>query len=146
MPGLSLKQSSLFIYLLIYLFIIRRALFTDLYTADQVHLLPSYPSNASDSLLVAFYVQQPLGLFIGNDSVLPGTTLLNIVILYKPELEGAIGANISDVKALFTAPTTASPTQKPVEPSSSENWKWIAIGVSVGVVVLILFISIVVWW
>ena len=91
-------------------------------------------------------MQQPLGLFIGNDSVLPSTTLLNIVILYKQELEGAIGANISNVKALFI-PTTASPTptQKPVDPSSSDTWKWIAIGVSVGVVAIILFISIVVW-
>ena len=88
-------------------------------------------------------MQQPLGLSIDNDLVLPGSTLLNIVVLYKPELEGAIGANISDVKALFT-PTT-SPTQKPVEPSSSENWKWIAIGVSVGAVVIILLISIVIW-
>ena len=91
-------------------------------------------------------MQQPLGLFIGNISVLPGSTLLKIIVHYKPELEDAIGANISDVKALFTGPTTASPTQEPVEPSSSENWKWIAIGVSVGVVVLVLFIVIAVCW
>ena len=89
-------------------------------------------------------MQQPLGLFIGNDSVLPGNTLLKIIVLYKPELEDAIGANISDVKALFI-PTTASPTQKPVESSSNENWKWIAIGVSVGVAVLFLFIVIAVY-
>ena len=129
-----------------FFFVIRRALFTDLYTADEVHLLPGYPSNASASLLVAFYVQQPLGLFIGNVSVLPGSTLLKIIVFYKPELEDAIGANISDAKALFTATTTMSPTQKPVEPSSSENWKWIVIGVSVGVVVLFLLIVIAVWW
>jgi len=122
----------------------RRALFHDLYTADQVHLLPGYPSNATGSRLVAFYVQQPLGEFIGNVSVLPSNTLLDIILLYKPEIESAIGANISSVKALFI-PTTTSPTKKPVEPNSNDNWKWIVIGVSVGVVVIIFLIVFVVW-
>ena len=123
---------------------IRRALLSDLYTADQVHLLPGYPSNASGSLLVAFYVQQPLGIFIGNISVLPANTVLDIIRMYKSELESAIGANISDVKALFTP--TMSTTEREIEQSSGNNWKWIVVGVSIGVVVIILIIGVVVWW
>ena len=138
---------SLFYHLLIYLFhlfIIRRSPFLDLYTTDQVHLLPGYPTNASGPVLVAFYVQQPLGLFIGNVSVLPSNTLLDIVVLYKTELEGAIGANITDLKALFILPTTL-PTFEQSEASTSDLWKWVAIGVSVGVVVIILVIGVLCW-
>ena len=126
--------------------LIRRSPFTKLYTTDQVHLLPGYPSNASSSLQVAFYVQQPLGLFIGNISVLPRSTLAYIVIVHKSALETAIGANISDVQVLFKPATpTTSPTAGPVEPSSNV-WKWAAIGVGVGVLVIISIISIVLWW
>jgi len=122
----------------------RRSPFTDLYTTDQVHLLPGYPSNASGSLQVAFYVQQPLGLFIGNISVLPRSTLEEIVKTHKSALELAIGANISDVEVLFKPATpTTSPTAGLDEPSNV--WKWAAIGVGVGVVVFILIISIVFW-
>ncbi|XP_078366638.1 uncharacterized protein LOC144650764 [Oculina patagonica] len=121
----------------------RRSPLSDLYTADQVHLLPGYPSNTSGSLQVAFYVQQPLGLYIGSFSVLPRDTLVHIVTTHKSVLETAIGANISDIEAWFK-PTAASPTAGPVEPSSND-WKWIAIGVSVGVVVIIIIIVIVFW-
>ena len=135
-------------YFFLSIFIIRRSPFTELYTADQVHLLPGYPRNASGSLQVAFYVQQPLGLFIGNISVLPRSTLADIVIIHKSALETAIGANIFDVEVLFELPTPTtsptSPTAGPVEPSSN-NWKWIVIGVVVGVVVIILIILIVFW-
>ena len=127
----------------VYSLIIRRALEIDLYTADYVHLLPGYPSNVSGLLLVAFYVQQPPGLFIGNTSVLPSSTLSDIILMYKSELESAIGAKISDVKALFT-PTLS--TEREFEPSRNDNWKWIVIGVSVGVVFIILIIGAVVWW
>ena len=125
--------------------LIRRSPFTDLYTSDQVHLLPGYPSNASGSLQVAFYVQQPLGLFIGNISVLPRSTLADIVITHKSALETAIGANISGVEVLFkpTTPNTP-PTAGPAEPSNN-NYKWIAIGVGVGIGVIILILLIVVW-
>ncbi|XP_078353037.1 mucin-like protein [Oculina patagonica] len=125
---------------------LRRSPFTELYTADQVHLLPGYPSNTSVSLQVAFYVQQPLGLFIGNVSVLPRDTLADIVTAHKSELETAIGANISDIETLFkpTTPTTP-PTARPVEPSSND-WKWIAIGVSIGVVVIIIMVIVIVLW
>ena len=88
-------------------------------------------------------MQQPPGLFIGNMSVLPSSTLSDIILMYKSELESAIGAKISDVKALFT-PTLS--TERRVEASGNDNWKWIVIGVSVGVVVIILIIGIVVWW
>jgi len=112
-----------------------------LYTADQVHLLPGYPRNAPDSLLVAFYVQQPLGQFIGNVSVLPGVTLHDIVLNNTAQLEPAVGGKILRVEILFK-PTT-SPTEKPVEEESSfDMWKRIAIGVSSGVFVIILVIVI----
>jgi len=122
----------------------RRSPFTELYTTDQVHLLPGYPSNASGSLQVAFYAQQPLGLFIGHVSVLPSSTLADIVITHKSTLESAIGANISDVEVFFKPATpTTSPTVGPDEPSNA--WKWAAIGIGVGVVVIILIILIVFW-
>ena len=126
--------------------VIRRSPFTELYTADQVHLLPGYPSNPAGSIQVAFYVQQPHGLFIGNFSVLPRSTLAEIVITHKSALETAISANISDIQVLFKPATpTTSPTAGPVEPSSNV-WKWMAIGVGVGVVVIILIVLIVFWW
>ena len=91
-------------------------------------------------------MQQPLGLFIGNVSVLPRNTLANIVITYKSALETVIGANISDVRVLFKPATPiTSPTAGPAEPSSN-IWKWIAIGVGVGVVVVILILLIVFLW
>ena len=126
--------------------VIRRSPFTQLYITDQVHLLPGYPSNASGSLQVAFYVQQPLGIFIGNISVLPRSTLAELVATRKSDLETAIGANISDVEVLFQPATpTTSLTAGPVEPSSNVG-KWAAIGVGVGVVIIILTILIVFWW
>ena len=129
--------------LLTFRHVIRRSLF-DLYIADQVHLLPGYPSNVSGFLQVAFYVQQPPGLFIGNISVLPRTTLADIVRFYKPELELAIGANISDVEVLIK-PATSTPSPTVVADEPSNVWKWTAIGVSVGVVVIIFIILIMAW-
>ena len=146
-------------------FLNRRAL-VDLYTADQVHLLPGYSKNASGSLRVAFYVQQPRSLFIGNASILPGETLVNIVETYKSEIETAIGANISRVQAFIQSlltPTTTSPTMLPTTlpttlpmtlpttlptkvPDSNYTTKWIAIGVGIGVFVLIFFILLVTLW
>lgn len=142
-------------------FLNRRAL-VDLYTADQVHLLPGYPKNTSGSLRVAFYVQQPRSLFIGNASILPGETLVNIVETYKSEIETAIGANISRVQAFIQSlltPTTTSPTTLPTTlpmtipttlptkvPDSNYTTKWIAIGVGIGVFVLIFFILLVTLW
>ena len=123
--------------------VFRRALDFELYIADYVHLLPGYPSNGLVSLAVAFYVQQPPGLFIGNNSILPSHTLIDIIVLYKSELEGAIGATISSVKALFT-PTGTMTTRKPIEESENNNWKWIVIGVIVGIFFIIL-IAFVIW-
>ena len=129
-----------------YHLVIRRSSSTPLYTADLVHLLPGYPSNASGTLQVAFYVQQPLGHSIENISVLPRSTLADIVTTHKSDLETAIGANISDVEVLFKPATpTTSLTAGPVEPSSNVG-KWAAIGVGVGVVIIILIILIVFWW
>ena len=125
--------------------VFRRALDFELYIADYVHLLPGYPSNGSVSRAVAFYVQQPPGLFIGNNSVLPSNTLVDIVALYKSELEGAIGATISSVKALFTPTGTTTTTRKPIEQTENNNWKWIVIGVIVGIFFIILIIAFVIW-
>ena len=126
--------------------VFRRALDFELYIADYVHLLPGYPSNGSVSRAVAFYVQQPPGLFIGNNSVLPSNTLVDIVALYKSELEGAIGATISSVKALFTPTgTTTTTTRIPIEESENNNWKWIVIGVIVGILFISLIIAFVFW-
>ena len=123
----------------------RRALDFELYIADYVHLLPGYPSNASVPLAVAFYVQQPPGLFIGNNSILPSNTLVDIIVLYKSELEGAIGATFSSIKALFTPTGTTTTTRKPIEESENINWKWIVIGVIVGIFFIILIIAFVIW-
>ena len=119
---------------------------TELYTAEQVHLLPGYPKNASGFLQVAFYVQQPLGLSIGNISVLPRSTLVEIVTTYRSDLGTAIGANISDVEVLIKLATpTASVTAGQLK-SSNNVGKWAAIGVFVGLVMIILIIFIVFRW
>ena len=97
-----------------YHLVIRRSSSTPLYTADQVHLLPGYPSNASGSLQVAFYVQQPLGLFIGNISALPRSILAEIVTTYRSDLGTTIDANSLDVEVLFKPATpTTSLTEGP---------------------------------
>ena len=133
------------IHYLICRFPTRRALF-DLYTADQVHLLPGYPRNASGSLQVAFYVQQPRGLFIGNASILPGETLVNIVKTYKSEIETAIGANISRVEAFIQSLLTPTTLPKKV-PDSNDTNKGIFIGVGItGGFVLICSILLVIFW
>ena len=128
----------------------RRALPFDFYTADQVNLLPGYPSNASGSLQVAFYVLQPLGLFIGNTSVLPRDTLVIIVKTHESEIEATIGANISRVETLFQPPSTPTTKQTttiiPTEvKESDEAGKWIAIGVGIGVFVTILILLGILW-
>ncbi|XP_068679238.1 mucin-like protein isoform X1 [Montipora foliosa] len=146
----------------------RREATFDLYEPDQVHLLPGYPSNVSGSLQVAFYVQQPAGLFIGNTSVLPSNTLLQIVESFKSDLENAIGENITSVKATFAATTQLPTTQvqefddessnstttqlstkqvQEFDDESSNSTNLIAIGVSVAVFTLlfVVFIVIFVW-
>ena len=126
-----------------YHLVIRRS--PELYTADQVHLLPGYPRNASGSLQVAFYVQQPPGEFIGNISVLPRITLVEIITAHKSDLETAIGANISDVEFFFKPATPTTPVRVGQLESSSIG-KWAAIGVFVAVVIIILIILIVFRW
>lgn len=126
----------------------RRAVLFDLYTADQVHLLPGYPTNSSGAIKTAFYVQQPLGLFIGNISVLPRSTLVDIIVTHKSELETAIDATISRVEALFKpfSPTlTTSMASTPREKDSEDNWKWIVVGVGAGVATVILALLLI-WW
>ena len=113
-----------------------------LYSSQRVHLLPGYPNNASGTILIAFYIQQPLGLFIGNQSVLPSSTLLNIVLKHKSEIDSAIGANISKVEALSGPPSTPpadTDTLRPVQlTSDKDDWKWIIVGVLGGGLVLLL--------
>lgn len=113
-----------------------------LYSSQRVHLLPGYPNNASGTILIAFYIQQPLGLFIGNQSVLPSSTLLNIVLKHKSEIDTAIGANISKVEALsgpLSTPPADTDTLRPVQlTSDKDDWKWIIVGVLGGGLVLLL--------
>ena len=131
---------------MLFLFFFRRALFFDLYTPEQVNLLPGYPNNSTGTYLLAFYIEQPLGLFIGNVSVLPRETLLEIVLKHKSALEKALGTNITGVE-LFLKLTTTSATSLPtIEEKSNDSWKWIVIGVCVGVVVIIVVIMIVFCW
>ncbi|XP_022805810.1 mucin-like protein [Stylophora pistillata] len=89
----------------------RRSSYNVLYDYEKVHLLPGYPKNSSDSLHLAFYVLQPDFLFIGNSSVLPRDTLVAIMTAHKPDIEEAIGTNISGIEALFKPPTT---TESPI--------------------------------
>ena len=91
-------------------------------------------------------MQQPPGQSIGNISVLPRSTLVEIVNEHKSDIETAIGANISDVEFFFKPATpTTSVTAGAVE-SSSNVGKWAAIGVGIGMLVIILIILIVIWW
>ena len=114
----------------------------DLYTADQVHLVPGYPRNSSVFLLVAFYVQKPPG-YVTDVEAISSSTLLEILTMYKSDLEAAVGAQISKIQALF-GPTLA-PSQKTVEYENDE-WKWIAIGLSAGTAAIILIIILVIRW
>lgn len=92
--------------------------------------------------MIAFYIQQPLGLFIGNQSVLPSRTLLDIVLKHKSEIDTAIGANISKVEALsgpLSTPPADTDTLRPVQlTSDKDDWKWIIVGVLGGGLVLLL--------
>ncbi|XP_022803204.1 mucin-like protein [Stylophora pistillata] len=119
-----------------------RSLLFDLYTKDQIHLMPGYPRNSSGLLQIAFYIQQPAGQYVGNASVLPQRILIEIIRYHESDIETAIGANISDIEAWFkpTAPPSVG-TAKP----DDKQWKWIIIGVSVGAVVLIVIVSFVAW-
>ena len=123
----------------------RCALLFDLYTADQVNLLPGYPSNASGSLQVAFYVLQPLGLFIGNTPVLPRDTLVDIVKTHESEIEATIGANISRVETLFQSPSTPATKQTTTRIPDKEAYKWIAVGGGIGIFVAILVLLVILW-
>ena len=71
--------------------------------------------------------------------------MVDIIVLYKSELEGAIGATFSSIKALFTPSGTTTTTRKPIEESENINWKWIVIGVIVGIFFIILIIAFVIW-
>ena len=83
-----------------------------------------------------------MGLFIGNQSVLPSSALVEIIQLYERQIEAAIGANITGVEALFKP--TSIPTELPVAPtSSSDDTVWIIIGVLGGLILLLLIILIV---
>ena len=90
------------------------------------------------------------------------------MVINQSEIEAAIGANISGIKAWFkpgeptfsptvetaeptfsptvgTAEPTFSPTVGTVEPAAKQ-WKWIAIGGSVGGVALVIVVIIVWRW
>ncbi|XP_068705083.1 uncharacterized protein [Montipora foliosa] len=111
------------------------------YDADHVHLLPGYPDM--ENLRLAFYVQQPLGWFIGNASVVPRDTLVDIVSGARSWIERATGITVINVEFLIPPSSTTSSkltTQSRFldeGESSRVEWKWIAIGVCVGAAVII---------
>ncbi|XP_074618591.1 uncharacterized protein LOC141877470 isoform X4 [Acropora palmata] len=119
----------------------RRAHPNHLYTAEHVHLLPGYPSNASGSLKlqIAVYVQQPQGMFLTNVSVLPSKTLLTIILQHKSELGASIGAIILDAEVLFK-PTTSPPTSSQTEDTDSGYSGWLLIAACLGAVVILVVI------
>ena len=118
-----------------------------LYTAEQVHLLPGYSSNASARRLqIAVYVQQPQGMSLTNVSVLPSNTLLTIISQHKSELGASIGGTILDAEVLFkvtTSPPTGTPTTR--QSGNSGNLGWIVIGSCVGAVVILVIIILIIW-
>ena len=72
--------------------------------------------------------------------------MVDIIVLYKSELEGAIGTTISSIKALVT-PTagTTTTTRILIEESENNSWKWIVIGVILGILFIVLIIAFVIW-
>ena len=124
-------------------FFARLSLLFDLYTTDQIHLLPDYPTNSSGLLYVAFYVQQPVGHYVGNASSLSHRILVQIIVIHKSEIEAAIGANTSGIVAWFKpGKPTSSPSEGNAKPA---EWKWITIGASVGGVVIIVIVIVRRW-
>ena len=109
-----------------------------LYTTKQVHLLPGYPSNASGSLEIAFYVQQPLGMFLTNVPVLPSNTLLTIISLHKSDLGASIGAIILGAEVLYK-PTTSPPTS----PQTTDIGLIVIVTCAAAVVILVIIILII---
>ena len=107
------------------------------YDADHVHLLPGYPDM--DNTRLAFYVQQPLGWFIGNASVVPRDTLVDIVSGARTWIESATEITVIDVEFLIPpSPTTSSKVSTQSRfLDEGVDWKWIAIGVCVGAAVII---------
>ena len=122
----------------------RRDQIPQLYSAGNVHLLPGYPENKPSLLLVAFYVQQPLGIN-ADSAVIPVNTLLEIVDASQTALENAVGANISNITPLVE-PVTPSPTSPVTAEESSFDWRWIVIGVLAALILLLLVLLLYFCW
>lgn len=131
----------------------RRAL--NIFTADNVHLLPGFPVQDSSSLRVAFYILLP-SLVIPGGGVIPVDTLLQVVNISKSDLEAALGVTIAEIKKAPThspppsqasnvtsksSPASTSTTQTSIittiGPETTDDWK-IIVGVVVGVLVIVI--------
>ena len=126
-----------------------RAAAIDIFTVDQVHLLPGYPKENGTALLVQFYVQMPAGFKL---DVLPATALFGVVKFSQNDLEKAIGKTIT-VPAIVSekepaTTKTTTPTAFPTGTSKkSSTWKWIVAGVCFAfVVVIIVLIIVCLYW
>ena len=107
----------------------------DLFTPEQVHLLPGYPEQNGSALLVRVYVQMPLGFTV---EVLPATALVQVVLYSQEGLESSINKTIGGVTIVHVTETTTLATAIPTEAGEkSETWKWVVIGVVVALVLVL---------
>lgn len=111
----------------------RRAIF-ELYTEEQVHLLPGFPKQLEADLSIAFYVQKPVDV-ISDITVVPANVLVAIVQGNITQLQIILGnKEIGHVKPLH------EDTVGPTEPGNGSK---IALGVGLGVAALVLIVVIV---
>ena len=114
------------------------------FTVDQVKLLGGYPKQSGSSLLVAFFVNNPLA---SASNILPSEVLVHVVSKYKADIGAAIGKTIGSVEAVQKDTTETPPPATTIESTKAppdETWKWILIGVFVGVFVIVIVIIVVI--
>lgn len=110
----------------------RRAVF-DLYTKEQVHLLPDYPKQSGADLLIAFYVQKPTDV-ISFVTVVPAKTVVEIINRNITELQALFkGKKIGHVKPLFDS----TPDETPKDDNQLLAL-WIGIGVACLLLILVI--------
>ena len=114
------------------------------FTVDQVKLLGGYPKHSGSSLLVSFFVNNPLA---STSNILPSEVLLHVVSKYRADIGAAFGKTIGSVEAVQKDTTETPPPATTIESTKAptdDTWKWILIGVLVGVFVTIVIVMIIV--
>jgi hypothetical protein len=124
------------------------------FTTDQVHLLPGFPIQLSDSsntdgmiAAVAFYVKFPPGVAIGVTDTLDKSLLVDIVNASLTRIGRAINKTLLSVSVYMVdkrpnnSTSTDVPTTTEVTPTNVKNW-YIIIGGSVAGIVVIAIITI----